>query len=312
VLHPKLVWSQLLGGINWLYVYHLVFVYVPVAIIAFAYWKIRRSGNDESRPEIVASRIGLGLLFIVVFLDVPPLSQTLWNEFIPLQLVQFDMRFYSHLLLFVGVIAGLARSAVMKRAAIAGTWVVTIGALAPAILVVFNLHLYHHLTGPAEDAPEYRPIYTVAIDSFWQTISRHEADPPATIENSRSGDTLHLLEKSPSSERFEVNLTGQQTGGQQMGGQRTVTFHRFFWPYWHLYLDDSASTTNRREIISRPDSIGRAVAILPEGHYNIRWQLEKSPIELAGLWISGISWGCLLAISGISLVRRGVKRKRPK
>ncbi|HEX5317448.1 MAG TPA: hypothetical protein VFX22_12435, partial [Candidatus Kapabacteria bacterium] len=75
---------------------------------------------------------------------------------------------------------------------------------------------------------------------------------------------------------------------------------RFYWPFWHLY-------ENGREISSHPDSLGRAVAVLPARNYTAVWRLERTPLEIAGRWISGVAWCGVLIFWGIGLVRRRVR-----
>jgi hypothetical protein len=81
-----------------------------------------------------------------------------------------------------------------------------------------------------------------------------------------------------------------------------ATFHQFYWPYWHL-LDGS------REIITRPDSIGRVVTSFDVSRDELHWVLEKSPLERAGLWVSGIAWGVLLFFAMPMLLIQHVRRK---
>ncbi len=73
-------------------------------------------------------------------------------------------------------------------------------------------------------------------------------------------------------------------------------FIDFTGPFGILYA-------NGGEIPSRPDSIGRATAVLPTGHYTAVWRLERTPLEYWGIWISGIAWIGVLLFGGIGLVR---------
>jgi hypothetical protein len=294
-IYPKTEFSSLLVGINWLYVYHLFFVYIPPVLIGLAFWKLRISDmSDSTDPETLLARVGLILLIVITYLNILPLSRVVWNTLLPFQLIQFGFRFFSHFVLLAATMVGIARSTAMKRAAYAATWFVVIGAIPPAILIVFNLHIYSHFTAPPEDSPEYRPVFTVALDGFKQTMERHAADPLTSFANVQSNEGLQLDAKLPTSQVFDVTIDTQ----------KTVTFHQFYWPFWHLYA-------NHREIPSHPDSIGRAVAVLPAGHYTATWQLERTPLEYAGLWISGITWSGVLIFWGIGLVRQRVKKKIP-
>ena len=210
----------------------------------------------------------------------------------------------------------------MLRAARDIAWVWALGAIGPATLLVFSLHFFAHTSRPLEDPLEYRPIYSAPNDEFISRLPGRDADfvpvidemtriyAPHKTDLSALCDSLGDRERivrtisKPYSEEFQVSLRSP----------RKVTFHRFFWPAWHLYLDDRSSTvgdpssTGGREIISRPDSIGRAASILPKGEYTLRWQLEKMPLELSGLWISGISWGMALIALGAAIINGHGKR----
>ena len=97
--------------------------------------------------------------------------------------------------------------------------------------------------------------------------------------------------RQPTSQLIDVNLTGAHR----------VTFHRFYWPMWHLFVQNAALRT-------WPDSIGRTVADLPGGHYQATWKLEKSWQERAGYWISGLAL-IVCAVMGIGLLRSRVRVK---
>src|SRR5205085_9863076 len=88
-----------------------------------------------------------------------------------------------------------------------------------------------------------------------------------------------------------------QTLDVSLQSSRQATFHRFEWPYWRLFA-------NGTQLLTKPHSIGRATAILPRGQYRAEWRLERSPLERAGLWVSGIAWSALLFLGGRVLYRR--------
>jgi hypothetical protein len=85
----------------------------------------------------------------------------------------------------------------------------------------------------------------------------------------------------------------------------TVTFHRFYWPYWHLYGDGN-------EIPTRPDSIGRATAMLPAGQYAATWELERTPLERDGLWISGITAAGIFLFFAASYGKKRIRKRSVK
>jgi hypothetical protein len=282
--------------------YQLLLLYSVEGIIAATYIWHRWKKVSLSEAEDAVIRIGLSIAALILFLDFFPLSAKAWNVFPPLQLIQFPWRFYSQLLLFGVLIVGTARSRAVMRAAkwISGLWIA--GAMLPVIFVVFNLHLFPHFDSPVTEATEFLPIFfnplnaTKGMDiktSLDHSLQPHTSDSPA-LGNFNPKENVQRNIVEPYHETYSVVL---QT-------PHTVTFHRFYWPYWHLYVNGS-------EIISCPDSLGRATAILPSGEYAATWQLERTPLEYAGLWISGIAWIGLILMWGIGLGLRRFNKEPP-
>ncbi len=291
VYNPHFILPSILHGGDAPSAYQLFFLYGAVAVIGFAYWRLRKT--TELRTESTTARIGIGLFLVIFALAIPSISLPLWRILPPLQLIQFDWRFYSYILLFGVVIIGIARSREMQWAArtVAGLW--TAGALIPAVMVVLNLHLFPHFAPPRVDPSEYRPRWTLARDDFPASMEPHENDAEAEA-SFVSGEYVFLTSNHPTEERFSINLFQS----------RQVTFHQFYWPFWHLYA-------KAHMVPSHPDSIGRAVASLPPGHYSAEWRLEKSPIEKAGLWISSIAWAAVILAGAIGLLQHlAFRRKR--
>jgi hypothetical protein len=168
-------------------------------------------------------------------------------------------------------------------------------------LLFFSLHLFPSTERPLEDATEFLPVNFKppatsnggGMRGAVENILQPHASDPAASGDFRSGEKVDRVSIEPYHETFVVSL--QES--------RPITFHRFFWPFWHLDV-------NGAEINSRPDSIGRAIAILPAGHYTANWQLKRTPLECAGLWISGIAWAGVLLFWGIGIVRMRVKKKQ--
>lgn len=278
--------------------YHILVLYAAVGIIVLAYTWLRWKKESLTRIESAVGRIGLSIAAIIFFLDLFPISAGVWNAFPPLQLVQFPWRFYPLDLLLGIMVIGSAQSLTLKRAAklIAAVWIV--GAVLPIILVVFSFHIFSPFVRAPEDPTEYLPIYfnpSVSPENggmrgaVERTLRPHASDS-AVLGNLQMGEKVEGVVREPYHEKYDVTLKTP----------RPVTFHRFYWPFWHLYASGN-------EVYSRPDSIGRATATFPSGHYTAVWQLERTPLEIAGLWISGISWVGVLVFLGIGLVRRRVR-----
>ena len=254
-------------------VYNLVLIYIAYVFVDIGLWNSFRNGRSRSSLsidqslEIVAAKIGIVLLLLYIVLD-SHYSLPLWGHFQPLRLIQFASRFWSQLILGVAITVGLAHTPAMQRVARDVVWVWVLGCIVPAMLVTFNLHLNAHSDPTVNDALEYRPIYTLPRARFIESIGQHAADPLCISEFS-PGEFVRLLNRGPVSLRFEANLQKPHL----------VIFRQFFWPDWHLYVDG-------KEQPARPDSIGRAIAALPQGVSTLQWQWEQGQLECAGIWIS--------------------------
>ncbi|GEM_PF-1533813 len=280
--------------------YHMLLLYGASAIIAFGYLWVRWKSKPISETEAWIGRVGLPIAGFILFLDLFPLSAIVWNHFSPLDLVQFPWRFYPLMLLFGTLIVGLAQTPIVERIAKWVTAVWVLGAILPIVLVVFSMHIFAPFERPLEDATEYLPIYfnppvpehgggiREAVDRM---IGPHASDSAAIGIFSNTESIRSTLE-APYLEEFKVMFEKSDA----------VTFHRFYWPFWHLYVNGS-------EIPSRPDSLGRATATLPAGRYRATWKLERTPLETAGLWISGFAWSGIIVYGGIGFVRNRVRRK---
>jgi hypothetical protein len=166
------------------------------------------------------------------------------------------------------------------------------------ILVLFHTHLHGHGKGrPNFDAPEYASIYVpfktqAELESL---VDRHTEEPTylpwGGIASQESLST-------------PVNHGNREVFNVQLQSARRATFHRFYWPAWHLYA-------NGRELHIWPDSIGRAIADLPSGRYQATWQLQRSWQEWAGYATSGIAMIIVVIIAGIGRFRKRVSVHQP-
>ncbi len=292
VYDPEFIASDILRGVNMPGVYHVGLLYLCWAFICIGYWNYRSGKEQLSSSERLFARIAVPIGAFVALLEIPPLSRPLWGMVQPFMLIQGCWRFYIHFVLMGTVLVALAATPGMKKVAQAICWVVIVGAIGPVVLVVFNLHLYSHGNGPGGDPTEYLPIYTIHAQKLgYQELKVHAFDP-MVLTDLKAGERIEFDTLEPTSQDIIASLNYPHT----------VTFHRFYWPYWHLYI-------NGNEIPSRPDSIGRAIAILPAGNHTATWQLERSPLERDGLWVSGISGvSVLLFLAGSSLKKRVGKR----
>ncbi len=269
--------------------YNLLLIYAMVGIIAVSYIVARRRKEYLVRVEQLTIQVGLSISVFVLFLDFSPLSAWLWNS--PLfHLIQIPWRFYPQLLLFATVVVGIAYSGSLRLGAKAIIWLSALGLILPIAVVLSS---WHSLDRPPAEDDAYAPRSSIPSDNLEAMILSHQQDPFA-LTDLHDGEEIRGIPGIPYSGKFNVAF---QT-------VHSITFHRFYWPYWHLYV-------NGNEIPSRPDSIGRATAVLPAGRYSADWQLERTPLETAGLWISGIAWSGVVIFWGIGLARRHVRKKHP-
>lgn len=275
--------------------YHLALLYLAIAAIVMADSQIRKKKEPISAEERALLRIGLAITILLIVLEIPAIGRPVFSYVPVIELVQGTWRFYIDIVLLASCIVGIASSAALQRAAkqIIGIWIA--GAMFPMALILMNIHISAHQQTQSTEPPEYAPIYTLKDHGKLESALSHLNNMAPIVTGSRDGESVIIpIVNGPNREEYSVNF----------GSPSTVTFHRFYWPAWRLY-------TNGREILSRPDSLGRAVANFPAGQYRAVWQLERSPLEDAGIWISGIAWAGLAAVSGISLARRYVKGRRP-
>ncbi len=291
VTEPEYLINDLLHGGGLPAAYHVGLVYLAVVLAGFTYWKYRRAGDEKLFPERSLVLLVLCIAVMTAFLELPVVSVPFYASIPPFTIVQGVWRFYSHFVLFGAVLVGIARAPRIIGAARGIAWAWTLGAAIPVFLVVFNLHIFQHSTINYGDPTEYRPIHSLSRDSCVQVMKSHELDPPA-LASLQSSEYIRETAQTDQSESFDANLSAP----------RLVTFHRFEWPAWHLVAAD-------REIATRPDSIGRATAVVPAGEYRMEWRLERSPMERAGLWTSFLGWTSLI-VTRMGFFARRIFRKR--
>lgn len=281
---------------NFAGLYHLVLLYGGIAAILFAYWHLRRHNAMTSEQERKISQLTLAVLVLILLLEIPPIGRPLLTKIPLLQLVQGTWRFYIDVLLLGACAVGVANNQNMRKAARQVIWIWGAGALLPATLIVLNLHLGTHQIGPTVDPPEYMPIYFHSEDRLLARdsgIFESSGISRMSSPSSNGRPTLALVREEPDRKQYAVSLPSNAS----------VIFPRFYWPAWHLYVNDTETKT-------WPDSaLGRATANLPAGRYQITWKLERSLMEQAGLWISGITAvGIIILTAGARIRRYGMEK----
>jgi hypothetical protein len=227
----------------------------------------------------------------VAFLQIPIITLPLWRHVLILGVIQGTWRFFIYIVLFSAILIGTARTPIARKAATAIVCLWTIGAVLPVLLAIYNVHLYHHETPTGGEPPEYIPVYSLhAGPAFDSMLTNHVNDPHVLPMGFLGKDEyIHAQTIGPVEEHYEILLHST----------RSMTFHRFYWPAWRLYVND-------RPIRSWPDSIGRAQAQLPAGKYEATWKIETSSLEMYGKGLSIAALTCIVVILGVSMARKRV------
>jgi hypothetical protein len=286
VRHPEYLISSLVHGGAGHAAYYVSLLYLSVILVLIAYQRDARMMSSDAKRAIIA---GVVLAACIAFLEIPSLTTWLWYMVPPFTIIQGIWRFYVQLMLFVAVVVAIASTENMQRMAQRLTVLTAVSAAIPIMLIIFDVHVFRHFEGAATDPTEYRPL---SAGSYAQTIEhteQHQKEPFAVAAFEPADEFwIDSAQCSPSQVRYNVKLSES----------RLVTFHRFEWPYWRLYV-------NGGRIATASDSMGRATAVLPIGQYRAEWKLERSSLERAGLWVSGIAWSALLfCVAPVLLVVR--------
>ena len=289
--HPEYAISKFLAVEFNATTYYYTALYLAFGIILYAAFQIWKKRVVLTVGERNVLRITLTLLLLALLLEVPILSRSIWLDAPILHLIQGVYRFYIVLTLLASCVVAVAASRQMRSAATAIVTVWALASIVPLLIVIFQLHFNPHANPDAVDPPEYATKYAPKNRYVLEAmVLRHKDDPPAMLDSTGAPADRIQLEDSQYHDRFKVSIFHE----------RRVTFHRLYWPAYHLIA-------NGRRIASFPDSIGRATAVLPAGKYEVKWELVHTPLEIAGLWISGLAWGGVLLFWGIGFVRRRVR-----
>jgi hypothetical protein len=287
--------DDLIHGRNIPGLYHLVVLYAAILVLVISYRNARKKRILFQPLERRIIRGGFLVCSLILIMELPMAAPWLFSAVPGFQLIQGTWRFYIDIVLFCALVVGIASSEELVQASRKIVYLWTLAAIPLMFLIIFNFHLYPHHPLDFSEPAEYVPIYALSNHRELDSILRsHATDLPLCASYLESGEHLKQIVNLPYLQKYDVVLLST----------RNTISHRFYWPAWHLYA-------NAKEIKTHPDSIGRATALLPAGHYTIEWKLERLPLEMAGLWVSGISWTGILLLSGIGLVRRRVKRHDP-
>ncbi|HEX5316315.1 MAG TPA: hypothetical protein VFX22_06660, partial [Candidatus Kapabacteria bacterium] len=175
VIFPEFLLTDVLHGADLPAAYHAGILYLGWVLIGALYWRARL---QLSKSERTVARIMLFVGGFIALLELPFFSTPLWGNVQPFMLIQGCWRFYIQLAMAATVVVAISSTAPMQRVARAISWIWIVGAIIPAFLIVFNLHMYPHAVFAASDPTEYLPIYTIhAQREGYKRLEDHASDP---------------------------------------------------------------------------------------------------------------------------------------
>ncbi len=279
-------------------VFHSMVIYAAMLLIGISYWITSRDSDAGTFKERFLLRIAAGVALLVFLLDLP-ISLPVWRHIPLFSLIQGPWRFYICIVMLFAMVIGIFQTPKLRRLIVGTISIWMLCALLPITIVLLDYHVYaHHVTVDVDPAG-FLPAGATASVFASNTPERflpaleHLSLLPCSIASPPLSAQEYCTRSSfaATTETFHISLRTP----------RVATFHRFQWPAWHLYA-------NEREITSIPDSMGRATAILPAGSYIATWQLERSLLEQAGLWISGITLAGMVAVSAGAFFARRTRK----
>ncbi len=228
------------------------------------------SKSDRSRIRAIK-----GLLLLTLLLQLPYISPRLFATIPPFTLIQIPFR-CDVLLLFCAAIL-IAHFWRTERVLVPGLiclW--SIFGLSLLTITALHIQVHPHQRTADIGPMEYLPKSAASKLSV-DVLAQHEADPIIMFE-----DTAARLTR--------VDTSGSGLTYHLVVPRQTVaTFHHFWWPQFRL-------TTNNTNLPFSADSLGRIVASLPSGAYDLQLYLVRSGAEVLGDIISLVSIGILIGI----------------
>ncbi len=265
----------LLHGTELRFVIQDLLIYTLQIGILIWYWNVCRPQKGMSFSK--------GVFTVVLFwslIETPYLSSPLWDHLLLFHLLRFHARFSIFAVLLLSVLAfSPVAGQVWQRFGRTVVLLWTGIASLLALTVIFHVQAHPHGTSEWMDPPEYLPLTTrpavVAMETLFLPHvldSFIEAVPPLL-----GGESMRLAARTPRQSVVTADLSSPHD----------LVIHQFSWPTWTGRVDG-------RAIAIAADSIGRVSIPLGLGKHILSLNLETSPIETAGMWISGASFSLLL------------------
>jgi hypothetical protein len=236
-----------------------------------------RSINSSTKPWII-------LLTLAVILQLPMVSDWLYEYVQPFKLIRYSWRFT--MIAMLGIVVLVSRDMLKHR--------IVFASLALLSLLLYASYGYNHVL-PGEqtparildrDAPEYVTRFVQRDDSSLIAFLRQE-------QNSAVVTGVAGL-----NENARVTPNGLSADVSSDGGWARL--HQFYWPLWNV-------TFNGQAVQTRSDSKGMLEVLLPAGEGSLEATMGTSAIERSSAMISIVSILLFALVQVVQLVRR--KRK---
>ncbi len=257
---------------------------IGACILLAGYWQ-RQSGGEYPVPYRSAMA---WLLLAIVFVQLPFVSQFLFNHIFPFTIIQLASR-TSIVLLVVASLAWMEeRNTVGEAMKLSRHWrpasamvvVWSIGTIALVGLQLANVHVHRHDVLPVGEAPEYAPRWSRPYYDFGTALrAPFPTDTTWAVWQGSASTFLHD-HREPYSDTIEYDA----------GSPGRILLRRSYWPSWHATFDGNPTAT-------APDSLGRVTLFAPAGHHRLITSLAPEPSATMGAWISvgtvvivGILW----------------------
>jgi hypothetical protein len=232
----------------------------------------------------------LALIAVCLFLQLPFISDWVWQLIPPLHLAQFSWRLDSILTLAAAVVLSIGFMRGMK-------WIPQI----TIVLALFSFawyakYLFVFLTYPLppdmvgdvrRSAPEYVPNFAEHDVRSIINSAKKRLDEPTVYYDSSQARVFSIVE-GPSFISFNIASSTQTH----------ITINHYYWP-------THALTDGVKEIEIKPNDRGRITASIPPGEHHLRLAPKQSEKERQGIWISlaGLTLFAGVCIGGIMMER---------
>jgi hypothetical protein len=250
-------------------------------ILLIGYW---RRQKDE---QTLIRHTEFWVLILIVFVQLPFVSQFLFQYVPPFTVIQLSYRFNILLLVVVAVawanemdmLKNTAHPRTLRRSLASGVVMLwSLGTIGLVTLQMANVHVHPHDLLPIGEAPEYAPRWSRPYYDFGASLSAPFAnDSEYVIWRGMSSNTVVRDTRHPYSD--SIVYRAAEAG--------SLLLRRSYWPTWEASLDGE-------HLSPAPDSLGRLAIAVPAGSHHLIITLAPEPSARIGAWISIFSLFALI------------------